>query len=696
MSKLWIKVVIPSLCTVILGVIVAIVVIFQIFNTSYLSLSDRYISTLTEKYSTQVEHQIQASLDTAVTLSRTIEAMAASPFAVRDEVIALASNILEDRSELVGIGIGFEPNGFDEKDSEFIGFNHSNAQGRFLPYMYLDNGVPSYTILEGYDDPGPDGSWYHVPKETKKTYVTDPYWYTVGNEQYLIVTCVAPILSPEGDFIGMIGFDTKLSTVNEIVKDASLFDTGYIALLTPNGTIAYHDREDLIGLNSSDSFAEAIVNSVALAQETGEVKTLNAQTVDDENAHFTITPFSIGESGGNWAVITVVKENEINSTLITMRNTIVLIGTIILIMVAVVFSLILSKVVIKPVKLIKKATGDLANGHLDIKIPYNSNDEFGQLSADLENTVKILKTYVVDISETLGEMARGNMAVPMNLEYIGDFIPIKDSIEYILKQLNGAFKQLNYSANHISSQSTQITSGSQLVSQGVIEQASAVEELASKMSEIADQFEKIASEASSVNDSATVVEQEANEGNVQMQYLLEAMSEINRSAGEIQKIIKSIEDIAFQTNILALNAAVEAARAGSSGRGFAVVADEVRNLANKSAQASKSTAELIDTSLAAVKKGVDLANDTADTLKKMTGNIKEVSSTMDTIAVEANNQSQSIGQIAQSVNQISMVVQTNSGAAEESAATSEELTAQSHMLQDLVRQFSLSNEDDDQ
>ena len=694
MSRLWVKVVLPSIATVIVGVAIAAVLILQMVGSGVTALNSKYVNALTEKYSSQVEHQMQASLGTAVTLSRTIEAMAASPFSVRDEVIALTSNILEDRKELIGIGVGFEPNAFDERDSEFIGADHSNDQGRFLPYMFIENGSPAYTILTGYDDQGPDGSWYHVPKETKKTYVTDPYWYEVGNEKFLIFTCVAPILSPEGKFIGMVGFDTKVSTVKEIVEQATLFETGYLSLVSPDGTIAYHPKEDLIGTNFGEHFDDILSNAIRASQESGTTRTVDTYTISGEKAHFTITPFQVGDSGGTWATITVVKATELSRTLDDTVRTIMIIGLIVIVFIVIVLSLILTRVVIRPVRLIKKATGEIAQGHLDIKIPYRSKDEFGQLSTDLENTSKTLKLYVNDISSTLGEMASGNMAVPMNLEYIGDFIPIKTSLVNILEQLNVVLSQLSVSSAQISSQSYQITDGAQLLSQGVIEQASAVEELSVKIDEITAQFKKIATDSAEVNNGAQAVESQASLGNKQMQSLLEAMNEINRSSSEIQKIIKSIEDIAFQTNILALNAAVEAARAGAAGKGFAVVAEEVRNLATKSAEASKTTAELIDTSLSAVKKGVDIAHDAAEALVTMTDGINTVSSTIDVIASESDNQAVSVEQIAQSVSQISTVVQTNSGTAEEYAATSEELSAQAQLFMDLVGHFKLTSDED--
>lgn len=218
-----------------------------------------------------------------------------------------------------------------------------------------------------------------------------------------------------------------------------------------------------------------------------------------------------------------------------------------------------------------------------------------------------------------------------------------------------------------------------------------MEELAATINEISNQVKSNAENAHNVNKLADDVGLKMTESNQQMQTMIEAMKEISSSSSEIGKIIKTIEDIAFQTNILALNAAVEAARAGEAGKGFAVVADEVRNLASKSAEASKNTAVLIESSILAVEKGTKIADETAHTLLESVEGAQKVTRTIDQISKASEEQASSISQITQGIDQISNVVQTNSATAEESAAASEELSGQAQILKGLISQFKLKD-----
>lgn len=372
------------------------------------------------------------------------------------------------------------------------------------------------------------------------------------------------------------------------------------------------------------------------------------------------------------------------------KLTVLLIGVFILI--AITGSIYIVKSITKPVHEIDLVARKIADGDLNESIHYQSKDELGVLAANFNKTVTRLRDYVNyidEISKVLDEIADGQLVFQLQYDYAGEFAKVKKSLNHISDSLNDTLGQINQSADQVASGSNQVASGAQALSQGATEQASSVEELAATINEISGQVKNNAEIAQGASQKAGRVGEEMSESNRKMQEMIEAMGEISRGSSEIGKIIKTIEDIAFQTNILALNAAVEAARAGAAGKGFAVVADEVRNLASKSAEASKNTAGLIESSLKSVENGTRIADETAQALLAAVNSVQEVTSDVDRISKASEEQARSISQVTQGVDQISAVVQTNSATAEESAAASEELSGQAQMLKSLVGRFKL-------
>lgn len=362
--------------------------------------------------------------------------------------------------------------------------------------------------------------------------------------------------------------------------------------------------------------------------------------------------------------------------------------------ITIILALRLSVSVTVPVKIIEAAMKEMVKGNLSVSVDYSSGDEFGSMAESMRMVTKEVGAIVGDIERVLGLMADGDFTVHSKAAeaYVGDYQKIFHSMKKIKDTFNETLATLNRSATQVSSGSDQVSSGAQALSQGATEQASSVEELAASINEISNNVNQSAQSAQEASNKATQVGEKAGESNDRMHDMLQAMADINASSGEIGKIIKTIEDIAFQTNILALNAAVEAARAGAAGKGFAVVADEVRNLASKSAEASKNTAALIENSLQAVENGKRIADETAQSLEVVIADIQEASSMMDSIAKTSAEQAESISQITLGIDQISSVVQTNSATAEESAAASEELSGQAQILSELVRKFRLEGD----
>ncbi len=371
-------------------------------------------------------------------------------------------------------------------------------------------------------------------------------------------------------------------------------------------------------------------------------------------------------------------------------GTMVIISIIIAALIAsVVIAIMIARSISKPVAEMVGAAQKMSQGDLSAQVSVNSKNEIGQLGAAFSETIETIKAYITDIKINLTKMEKGELEITTNLDYKGDFIELKNSIHGIAVSLDDTLTQINQASEQVSSGAAQVSDGSQELAQGATEQASSVEELSATITEISEHVKVNAEHAVNASKNVTNVSNEIEISNQHMEDMVVAMSQINESSSEIGKIIKTIEDIAFQTNILALNAAVEAARAGAAGKGFAVVADEVRNLASKSAAAAKNTTSLIENSMKQVENGTRIADETAKSLLRVVESAKIVTDTVEKISQASSRQSDAIGQVTLGVEQISSVVQTNSATAEESAAASEELSGQAQLLKTLVGKFKL-------
>ncbi|MCI8553484.1 MAG: HAMP domain-containing protein [Clostridiales bacterium] len=355
----------------------------------------------------------------------------------------------------------------------------------------------------------------------------------------------------------------------------------------------------------------------------------------------------------------------------------------------------LRKQVTTPLTEITQAAKRLEQGDLGLAsgeifaVSVRSNDEVGELGQIFEATFGRLGAYIGEISSVLDSIAAGDLTNSAQQEYVGDFVSIKRSLEGIDARLNDTITQIKESAEQVAAGSEQVSNGAQAQAQGATEQASSVQEMSTTISEISENARKT---SQATREAGQFVEQAGSQLGICEGYvkqLNEAMSKISNSSEEISKIISTIEDIAFQTNILALNAAVEAARAGTAGKGFAVVADEVRSLANKSDEAAKATKELIEHSIAAVTEGGDVVGKVTESLNKTSESAGGVVSRMSIVVEAVESQTTAIHQVTEGIDQISAVVQTSSATSEESAAASEELSSQANLLKSLISSFKL-------
>ena len=344
---------------------------------------------------------------------------------------------------------------------------------------------------------------------------------------------------------------------------------------------------------------------------------------------------------------------------------------------------------VRPIEKVQAGTAKLANGELDVNVEVHSQNELGDMANDLNAAIAKIREYIEVIEYGLDEVGKGNFALRPTVEFHGDFVKIRDSIENITISLSHTLGQINEGADQVAIGSEQLAMSAQTLAEGATSQAASVQELTATIENVAAAAEDSAQKANESYQTAEKYADVAQNSSNEMQLLTEAMARITETSQEIESIIAEIEDIAEQTNLLSLNASIEAARAGEAGRGFAVVADQIGKLAADSAQSAINTKELIVKSLAEIEQGNAITTKTAEALEQVVGGIKELAGAAKGNSVLSAEQAETMAQVQMGIEQIADVVQNNSASAEETSATSEELSAQSQNLKALVDQFVL-------
>lgn len=487
---------------------------------------------------------------------------------------------------------------------------------------------------------------------------------TTNSDGYIVVTGTYPK--------GTASITTSTAWLGNIVNTMHTSDTTEFYLLTNDGRL-------LASMNGS----------LSAEQVAGYMNITGVETVSENGRNHIVTASPI--LGTDWTAVVACDAKEFLGNAFIAVLVMIITTTISFVVGALVISKFVKRIIV-PLNAINGKILDMEQGKLSgDAIEVHTGDELETLADAVNSMTAYTNTIIKDIEAVSAKLAAEDLTAEPAADYIGDYAPIKSALYGIINSTSDVIRQIGASSKLVSDGSSKMSDNSTTLSQAATEQAATVEELNASIVEISSNISANADSAGKAKVLADDCMKIVNEGNVKMTDMLHAMEEINETSSQIANIIKTIEDISFQTNILSLNASIEAARAGEAGKGFAVVAGEVGQLAGKTAEAAKNTTALIKTSLTAVENGTVMANETAKMLSKIVSETDDTAKVIDKIAAASQEQADSVKQILVGMDQISTSVQMTSGSSAECAASAEELSGQAKVLLDLVQRFKIAD-----
>lgn len=564
--------------------------------------------------------------------------------------------------------------------------NQNDAYPAGLYVALTDGSLYHATFVPGPDFDALSKSWYQDGIASSDFILGDVYFDE--DSQSNVVGASGVLKNGDGSVRGVAAADVYLDSISQIVSGIQIEDTGSIFLVdTRTDTIIGHKDTNVTGQKLGDLDGDTFTYA---SQQIAAGKTGLSLNKGDY-VQIAQVP------GSDWMAVAYVSQGEVLAELHQLTVTMLVMAILAVAALTLLIIIQVRRIIGRPVAELSRAATNIAGGALDQTIHYHSNDELGVLADDFNQVTVRLRdyvTYINEIANTLREIAGGNLAFTLEQEYSGEFSKIKDSLDEISLQLNGVMGQLHAASRDVEAGAKQISNGAIELSQGSTEQASEVEALAKHITSVSESVGQIAKGAQQANHIAQEVKVGLMESSEKMQNMTEVIQKINHRSNEINRIVKTIEDIAFQTNILALNAAVEAARAGAAGKGFAVVADEVRNLASKSSEAAQSAADMVTSTRAIIQTGVELTADTAVSFQNISAVSSQISRITDQLVTAVRGQESALAIMEEHIGTISAIAERNLQNASGTEQSSGLLAREAESLRYQVKRFVVKEEDE--
>ncbi|MDR3572398.1 MAG: methyl-accepting chemotaxis protein [Anaerolineaceae bacterium] len=717
-------VLIGSLVVVVFTIIIGVAV--SLATNSLVDLTNQGTGSQSAEYANEFNADLQAEQALGRTMAQMMETNSTHD---RMEVMDSLKNILDQHSEVLGTYVGYEPNAFDGKDSAFVNSKGSDASGRFIPYWNKLTGSETLDPLGDIDT----SDYYLIPKKTKADSIIEPYVY----QGVLMTSFISPIMK-DGNFIGIAGADTSLSSWDQRVAQIKVLSTGYAFLVSNSGIFISAPDKSFIGVKTlADVAKEKSNNQIKqMASDIQAGKAGHIETTDPFSGK-DVTMFYAPVTTANWGLVTVAPESEMMASVNNMRNMLILIGLVgILLLVGLIFGI--AKMLTRPIVAVSQAASQIAKGDLDVRLENHQEDEIGQMTEDFRRMI----SYLGGIADIAQKVAGGDLTVNVTPQSEKDIlgnafslmiVNLRNLVGHVIENttnLSASSAQLSAAASQSAEATTQITTTIQQVAKGISqqsesisktaasveqmsrsidevaqgaqEQESAVEKASKVTAQISEDIQRVNTSALNCSLGAAQAAETAHLGARSVEETIQGMQSIKKRVGQsaekvremgsrsdqIGAIVETIDDIASQTNLLALNAAIEAARAGEHGKGFAVVADEVRKLAERSSKATKEIGSLIldiqrtvaeavssmNEGTQEVERGVERANQSDEALKSILKAVENVREQVEQISTAAQHISASSNELVDGMGTVSAVVEENTASTEEMATNSNQVT----------------------